>query len=44
MDWYSPFMKNTALRFFLKKTWGKERELPVFAGKSYNKMKKKEKK
>jgi L-lactate dehydrogenase complex protein LldF len=44
MDRYPAFIKNTALKLFMNKTWGKERELPVFSGKSFNKVKKAEKK
>jgi L-lactate dehydrogenase complex protein LldF len=40
MDRYSPFLKNTAIRFFLKKSWGIHREIPTFAAKSFNKIKK----
>lgn len=42
MDRYSSFFKNTALKFFLRKTWGKEREIPLFAKQSFNKIKKSE--
>ncbi len=43
MNRYSPFMKNTAIRFILRKNWGNEREIPVFARRSFHRMKKKEK-
>ncbi len=40
MDRFPPFMKNTAVKLFLRKNWGREREIPVFAKQSFNKIKK----
>lgn len=39
MDKFSPFIKNQAIKHFLKRNWGIHREIPVFASKSFNKIK-----
>jgi L-lactate dehydrogenase complex protein LldF len=36
----SVFIKNTALRFILRKNWAQHREIPLFAKQSFNRLKK----
>jgi L-lactate dehydrogenase complex protein LldF len=43
MDRYSSFLKNLALKIVLRKNWGQYKSIPIFAVKSYNKIKKTEK-
>jgi L-lactate dehydrogenase complex protein LldF len=43
MQRFSPFLKNIAIRFFLRKSWGKHRDIPVFAKQSFNEIKKQQK-
>jgi L-lactate dehydrogenase complex protein LldF len=39
MNFYPSFIKNTALRFVLRKNWGQNREIPVFQKQSFNEIK-----